>query len=273
MMHIAETYLGMRGFLMLVGHQRLERYTRAIREQVQELNLAGVHVVGAVDEADLAAMFRSADAVVTASEHEGFCIPLLEAMTFEKPIVARACAAIPETVGDAALLVPADAGPGVVRGSRRRGAGQRRRCADAGRGRAPAARRARAPPARRRGRRSAARGRLMRLLYVVQRYGETIAGGAEQHCREMAERMAQRGHHVEVATTCAQSYVDWADAYEPGRSTSNGVRGAPVPGGARRATTSGSTSSTARMVRGRGAAPAVRCSTSGCASRVRGRPS
>ena len=38
----------------------------------------------------------------------------------------------------------------------------------------------------------------MRLLYVVQRYGETIAGGAEQHCREMAERMARRGHHVEV---------------------------------------------------------------------------
>jgi glycosyltransferase involved in cell wall biosynthesis len=63
----------------------------------------------------------------------------------------------------------------------------------------------------------------MRLLYVVQRYGETIAGGAEQHCREMAERMARRGHHVEVATTCAQSYVDWADAYEPGRSTIGGV--------------------------------------------------
>ena len=49
--------------------------------------------------------------VVTASEHEGFCIPLLEAMTFEKPIVARACAAIPETVGDAALLLPPDHGP------------------------------------------------------------------------------------------------------------------------------------------------------------------
>ena len=110
-MHIAETYLGMRGFLMLVGHQRLDRYTRAIREQVLELNLAGVHVVGAVDEADLSAMFRSADAVVTASEHEGFCLPLLEAMTFEKPIIARACAAIPETVGDAALLLPPDEGP------------------------------------------------------------------------------------------------------------------------------------------------------------------
>ncbi len=111
MMHIADTYLGMRGFLMLVGHQRLERYRRAIREQVLELNLVGVHVVGAVDEPELAAMFRSADAVVTASEHEGFCIPLLEAMTFDKPIIARGCAAIPETVGDAALVLPPDEGP------------------------------------------------------------------------------------------------------------------------------------------------------------------
>src|SRR5438132_12844558 len=111
MMHIAATYQEFDGYLMLVGHQRLERYTRAIREQIQELNLDRVHVVGAVDESDLAAMFRSADAVVTASEHEGFCLPLLEAMTFEKPIVARACAAIPETVGDGALLLPADRGP------------------------------------------------------------------------------------------------------------------------------------------------------------------
>jgi len=63
----------------------------------------------------------------------------------------------------------------------------------------------------------------MHLLYVVQRYGESIAGGAEQHCREMAERMARRGHTVEVATTCAQSYVDWANAYEPGVSEISGV--------------------------------------------------
>jgi glycosyltransferase involved in cell wall biosynthesis len=111
MMHIAATYEELDAYLMLVGHQRLERYTRAIREQIQELNLASVHVVGAVDEPDLAAMFRSADAIVTASEHEGFCLPLLEAMTFEKPIVARACAAIPETVGEAGLLLPPDQGP------------------------------------------------------------------------------------------------------------------------------------------------------------------
>ena len=111
----------------------------------------------------------------------------------------------------------------------------------------------------------------MRLLYVVQRYGETIAGGAEQHCREMAERMARRGHHVEVATTCAQSYVDWADAYEPGRSTIGGVvvHRFRVDGAARQPAVQ-------RVEPADGARAGARarssCSASGCASRARGRP-
>ena len=56
----------------------------------------------------------------------------------------------------------------------------------------------------------------MRLLYVVQRYGREVAGGAERHCRQFATRLAQRGHDVEVLTTCAQSYLDWANEYGPG---------------------------------------------------------
>lgn len=111
MMHVAESYLGMEGLLLIVGHQRLERYTRAVAQQVLELNLQNVRIFGAVDDHDLAAMYRSSHLVVTASEHEGFCLPLLEAMTFGRPIVARACAAIPETVGDAALLLPPEQGP------------------------------------------------------------------------------------------------------------------------------------------------------------------
>ncbi len=94
----------------------------------------------------------------------------------------------------------------------------------------------------------------MRLLYVVQRYGETIAGGAEQHCREMAERMARRGHHVEVATTCAQSYIDWANAYEPGRSTIGGVVVNRFPVAAPRDNTRFNELNR-RMVRGRGSRP------------------
>ena len=49
----------------------------------------------------LAAFYRAADVFVTMSEHEGFCIPLLEAMAFDVPIVARRHAAIPETLGRA----------------------------------------------------------------------------------------------------------------------------------------------------------------------------
>ena len=59
----------------------------------------------------------------------------------------------------------------------------------------------------------------MRVLYVVQRYGEQIAGGAEQHARAFAERLVERDHRVTVLTTCAQSYVDWANAYPRGWST------------------------------------------------------
>lgn len=69
----------------------------------------------------------------------------------------------------------------------------------------------------------------MRVLYIVQRYGEQIAGGAEQHARAFAERLVQRDHRVTVLTTCAQSYVDWANAYPRGWSTSNGVAVYRVP--------------------------------------------
>ena len=51
---------------------------------------------------------------MTVSEHEGFCVPLLEAMAFDVPVIARACAAIPETVGDGGLLLPAWAGPELI---------------------------------------------------------------------------------------------------------------------------------------------------------------
>jgi glycosyltransferase involved in cell wall biosynthesis len=113
-MHIAATYLDCQAYLMLIGHMRLPAYTAAIIGQIREYNLPRVHVVGAVSTPDLVAMYRRALALVTVSEHEGFCVPLLEAMTFDTPIIARSCAAIPETVGDAALLLPADAGPTLV---------------------------------------------------------------------------------------------------------------------------------------------------------------
>jgi glycosyltransferase involved in cell wall biosynthesis len=64
----------------------------------------------------------------------------------------------------------------------------------------------------------------MRLLFVVQRYGVEVAGGAEQACRAFAERLAAEGHDVHVVTSCARSYVDWADEFAPGPTEIRGVQ-------------------------------------------------
>ncbi len=63
----------------------------------------------------------------------------------------------------------------------------------------------------------------MRLLFVVQRYGHEVFGGAEFACRQFASRLVGRGHDVDVLTSCAVSYVDWANAYPPGVSSIDGV--------------------------------------------------
>lgn len=62
----------------------------------------------------------------------------------------------------------------------------------------------------------------MNVAFVVQRYGLEINGGAELHCRWVAEHMA-RHWNVEVLTTRAHDYVTWADYYPAGTETINGV--------------------------------------------------
>ncbi|MDQ3945512.1 MAG: glycosyltransferase family 4 protein, partial [Actinomycetota bacterium] len=63
----------------------------------------------------------------------------------------------------------------------------------------------------------------MDLLYVLQRYGHDVAGGAERHCREFATRLAAHGHHVEVLTSCAVNHSTWDNAYPEGDSDVDGV--------------------------------------------------
>src|SRR4051794_20295565 len=64
----------------------------------------------------------------------------------------------------------------------------------------------------------------MRPLFVVQRYGPQIAGGAEHIARMLAERLVARGHDVDVLTSCATSYVDWANTLPAGDDVVAGVR-------------------------------------------------
>jgi glycosyltransferase involved in cell wall biosynthesis len=86
-------------------------YQLAITRYAKELNLYRSALLGWVSDAQLAALYRRASVFVTCSEHEGFCVPLLEAMAWDVPIVARDFAAIPETLGPAGLIVPQDSGP------------------------------------------------------------------------------------------------------------------------------------------------------------------
>lgn len=66
----------------------------------------------------------------------------------------------------------------------------------------------------------------LRVAFVVQRYGADVNGGAELHCRMLAERLARRQdvESVRVLTTCAQDYESWKNVYAPGQSELNGVQ-------------------------------------------------
>ncbi len=93
--------------LHLVGSPLGETYEPALRSFIDELGLAeAITLPGSVSGAELEAYFQAADAFVMASDHEGFCVPLAEAMAHGVPIVAYGVTAVPETVGGAGLVLP-----------------------------------------------------------------------------------------------------------------------------------------------------------------------
>lgn len=63
----------------------------------------------------------------------------------------------------------------------------------------------------------------MRLTFVVPRFGEDVLGGAERFCRDLALRLAERGHDMTVVTSCATSYSTWDNELSPGLSRDGGV--------------------------------------------------
>jgi glycosyltransferase involved in cell wall biosynthesis len=73
---------------------------------VVELELGdSVEILSGLGGAELLAHWAVADVFVCLSEHEGFCVPVLEAMELGVPVVAYAAAAVPETLGGAGVLL------------------------------------------------------------------------------------------------------------------------------------------------------------------------
>ncbi len=97
--------------LAMVGPPTTPTVSAAIVEQARVLCVPNCLFYGQLTDAQLSAVYRRADLFVTASVHEGLCIPALEAMAAGVPIVARDAGALADTVGDAGLVLPPDAGP------------------------------------------------------------------------------------------------------------------------------------------------------------------
>lgn len=81
-----------------------ERYLSLLRARTREWKLEDVLFPGSVPQPQLAAYYRRATVFLCMSEHEGFCVPIVEAMAHDVPVLAFAAAAVPETLGGAGVL-------------------------------------------------------------------------------------------------------------------------------------------------------------------------
>jgi L-malate glycosyltransferase len=103
--HAYHTFYNPRSRLLLVGaHGGLERYTAALHALAASLGNAHVHFVGPVSNEELVAFYEIADLFLSASEHEGFCVPLVEAFYKQVPVLAYAATAVPATMDGAGVL-------------------------------------------------------------------------------------------------------------------------------------------------------------------------
>jgi L-malate glycosyltransferase len=109
-----QRYVNPHSRLLLVGdHRGYEKYYDRLQEMVQALRLSEVVFTGHVDEDDLAAYYRLGHLFLCLSEHEGYGVPLLEAMAAGLPIVAYDAGAVAETLRGAGIVL-ADKSPEVV---------------------------------------------------------------------------------------------------------------------------------------------------------------
>jgi L-malate glycosyltransferase len=92
-------------FIFVGRYDVVPRYYSTIRALMSEYRLLADRFVftGPVPDDELAAFYRHATVYISLSEHEGFCVPLVEAMAADVPILAYAAAAVPDTLGGAGV--------------------------------------------------------------------------------------------------------------------------------------------------------------------------
>ena len=99
-------YVNRKSRLILVGNSTgMEKYLYKLKNYVEELKIADVVFTGSIPFDEILAYYHLADLFLCMSEHEGFCVPLVEAMYFDVPIVAYESTAIPSTLGGSGVLL------------------------------------------------------------------------------------------------------------------------------------------------------------------------
>jgi len=217
--------------LVVGGVDRLFPAVRAL--EADAARTPGVNLLGRVSHSELAAVYRSGSVFVSMSEHEGFGVPLLEAMAADVPVLAYAAAAVPETLGSAGIgfdekrfALLAEVAVQLQSDARLRArvlAGQRRRLEVLGpRHSEERLRAALESVGIRRQSRARGKARRPRVGIIVQRFGTGITGGAEAHAAQVVARMLPHWD-MRVLTSCATDHLTWANTLPAGESRVDGL--------------------------------------------------
>ncbi len=92
--------------LLIVGeYAGFERYYYSLLELTKSLKLKDVHFSGHVTFDELVSFYRVSNVFVILSEHEGFCVPIIESFFMGIPVIAFSSTAVPETMGGAGILL------------------------------------------------------------------------------------------------------------------------------------------------------------------------
>ncbi|MGH9310344.1 MAG: glycosyltransferase family 4 protein [Vicinamibacterales bacterium] len=103
--HAYRTRHNPRSRLLLVGsHSGFERYLEMLHALIARLGTPDVHFLGHVSNEELSALYDVADVFLCASEHEGFCVPIVEAFYKQVPVIAYRSTAVPATMDGAGVL-------------------------------------------------------------------------------------------------------------------------------------------------------------------------
>lgn len=92
--------------LILAGKvDGMEVYYQRLQEFIRRLGVHNVEFTEHISFSEILACYKVSDMFLCMSEHEGFCIPIIEAMTFGLPIIAYDSTAVSDTLGDGGILV------------------------------------------------------------------------------------------------------------------------------------------------------------------------